>query len=91
MSFALPIEVTSGLSSEQCMTLWLKLQAAYDDLLITAFKMKVGPDGDWKAEYRRWYEADRAEHDRGLVQMLTELDRRLHLMNLRSSPESISK
>ena len=36
----------------------------------------IGPDGDLKAAYRKWYAQQMEEHDRTILHMMREFERR---------------
>lgn len=74
--WVLPPSLTEGLTSGQCVQLWLHMTEAYSNLVIAAIKMKVGESGDWRSPYRQWYAAEMEKHDHELVHMLQELSRR---------------
>jgi hypothetical protein len=76
LALTLPDEIMDGLSPGQRIALWAKAGDAYEDLLITAIQMKIGPDRDWKPEYRRIRAVEMEEHSRMLVHMLQELGQR---------------
>lgn len=56
--------------------LWMDLVDACDELLLAGLRREVGPDGDVQAAYRRWYAFQMEEHDRMIVQMIENLNRR---------------
>jgi hypothetical protein len=45
--------------------------------LLAGLRREIGPDGDLQAAYRRWYEARMEEHDRTMIHMVEEFNRRL--------------
>ena len=47
-----------------------------EQLVLSALRREIGPDGDLKAAYRRWYEEQSEEHYQTLVHMAEEFDRR---------------
>jgi hypothetical protein len=52
------------------------LMNACDQFLLAGLRRKIGPDGDLAAAYRQWYEAQMEEHDRTMLHMMAEFDRR---------------
>ncbi len=55
---------------------WLGMLASGERLLIAGFQHKVGPDGDWKAEYSRWLEHSEADRLRHRIRRARELQSR---------------
>jgi hypothetical protein len=49
---------------------------ACDQFLLAGLRREIGPDGDLKAAYRKWHEQQMEEHDRALVHMMEEFQRR---------------
>jgi hypothetical protein len=43
---------------------WLSLLDISEKLLLAGMRLRIGPDGDLKAAYRRWYGEQMDEHDR---------------------------
>lgn len=43
--------------------------------VLARLRVEIGPDGDLKAAYRRWYEEEMRQHTEGLIQMLKNLHR----------------
>jgi hypothetical protein len=62
-----------GTTAAQRVAMWLELTEACDELLISALRRRVGPNGDLKAAYAKSYDAWRQEHDRALSRMLRRL------------------
>jgi hypothetical protein len=62
---------------EERFLIWVDLMRACDAFLLAGLRREIGPAGDLEAAYRRWYEQQRAEHDRTVIQMLQKFDRRL--------------
>jgi hypothetical protein len=60
----------------QCVKAWFDLMDFCEELLLSGLRHDVGPNGDLRAAYRRWYAEQNDEHDRTIVRMLTELSRR---------------
>jgi hypothetical protein len=54
---------------EQCIALWVDLMNACEEFLLAGLRREVGPDGDLKAAYRKWYADWQEEHDRMLLAM----------------------
>jgi hypothetical protein len=56
--------------------LWRDAVDASELFLLAGLRRKIGPDGDLKAAYRRWYEQHMKEHDRMLARLGHEFSRR---------------
>jgi hypothetical protein len=54
----------------------MDLLDACDQLLQAGLRRQIGPDGDLRAAYRRWYSEQMGEHDRMMVQLMQEFQRR---------------
>jgi hypothetical protein len=59
----------SGTSSavqpvQGCGSEWLSLLDISEKLFLAGMRRRIGPDGDLKAAYRRWYNERMDEHDR---------------------------
>ena len=63
-------------TSEQLTHAWLDLCEASEAFLIAGLRAKVGPEGDWRQAYRRWYSQRMEEHDRTVATMLANLSAR---------------
>jgi len=61
---------------QQRISLWLDLMAACDQLVLAGLRREIGPSGDLRAAYRRWYAEQMEEHDRMIFHLAAELDRR---------------
>jgi hypothetical protein len=68
--------VPKDATPQQCIAMWLDLLDACDQFLLAGLRRDIGPDGDLKAAYRRWYAEQMEEHDRMMIHLLSELDRR---------------
>jgi len=60
----------------QCIAMWLDLMGACEQFLLAGLRREIGPDGDLKAAYRRWYAEQMEEHDRTIAHMMAEFKRR---------------
>jgi hypothetical protein len=69
--------VPEGTTPQQCIAMWLDLLDACDQFLLAGLRREIGPDGDLKAAYRRWYAEQMEEHDRMIFHMAEEFTRRL--------------
>ncbi len=61
---------------EQCIALWTDLMRACEQSLLAGLRREIGPEGDLKAAYRRWYAEQMEEHDRVMLHMMREFRRR---------------
>jgi hypothetical protein len=61
---------------EKRIELWASLVDACEAFLISGLKDRVGPEGDWQAAYRDWYERRAQDHERAQIQFLENLSRR---------------
>jgi hypothetical protein len=52
------------------------LMNACEQLLLAGLRRDIGPEGDLAAAYRRWSEQQREEHDRDLLRMIDNFNRR---------------
>jgi hypothetical protein len=68
-------QVPPDATPAECVEAWLDLMNACDELLMAGLRREVGPDGDVRAAYRRWYWQQMEEHDRAMYRMLERLDR----------------
>jgi hypothetical protein len=60
----------------QCITVWLDLMNVCEKLLLAGLRREIGPEGDLKAAHRRWYAEQMEEHDRTMLRMMAEFERR---------------
>jgi len=69
-------QVPADATPEQCIRLWVDLMDACEQFLLAGLRRQVGPHGDLRAAYRRWYAEQMEEHDRTMLQMMREFQRR---------------
>ncbi|HEX7379722.1 MAG TPA: hypothetical protein VF278_21540 [Pirellulales bacterium] len=67
-------QVSSAATPSQCVEMWIDLMNACDEFLLAALRREIGPDGDLRAAYRRWYWRQMEDHDQALFRMLRRLD-----------------
>jgi hypothetical protein len=60
----------------QCLRLWLDLMGTWEQFLLAGLRRDIGPEGDPRAAYRRWYAGQMEEHDRMMVHLMQEFARR---------------
>ena len=49
--------------------MWVDLMDACEQFLLAGLRREIGPDGDLKAAYRKWYAEQMEEHDRMIRRM----------------------
>jgi hypothetical protein len=65
-----------GLPGSRGIELWAECFDTCEEFLLAGLRRQVGPDGDVRAAYRRWYAEQAAEHDRTMLHLLEEFERR---------------
>jgi hypothetical protein len=68
--------VPPSATPQQCIAMWVDLVDACDQFLLAGLRREIGPDGDLKAAYRKWYAERMEEHDRMLFHLMAEFERR---------------
>ncbi len=63
----------TDISPDQRIAVWIDLMETADELLLAGLRREVGPDGDLREAYRRWFAGYRAEHDKANKQMMEKL------------------
>jgi hypothetical protein len=61
---------------EQCLRLWLDLMGTCEQFLLAGLRREIGPDGDLREAYRRWYAEQMEEHERMMLHLMEEFARR---------------
>jgi hypothetical protein len=64
------------LTPEQRVALWVDLMDTAEELLLAGLRREVGPKGDVREAYRRWYAEQMEEHDRAMRRTAANLYRR---------------
>ena len=62
--------VPSHATPQQCIAMWVDLMNACEQFLLAGLRREIGPDGDLKAAYRKWYAQQMEEHDRTVRRMV---------------------
>ena len=62
-------QVPADATPEQCIRMWVDLMDAAEQFLLAGLRREIGPDGDLKAAYRKWYAEQMEEHDRMIRRM----------------------
>jgi len=68
--------IPEGATPSECIALWADLYDACEQFLLAGLRREIGPEGDLRAAYRRWYAEAMEEHDRTVLHMMQELQRR---------------
>jgi hypothetical protein len=68
--------IPDNLTPTQRIALWMGVMKICEQFLLAGLRREIGPNGDLRAAYRRWYAAQMEEHDRTIRRMLEELSRR---------------
>jgi hypothetical protein len=67
--------VRKSATPQQYISMWVDLMNACEQLLLAGLRREIGPQGDLKAAYQKWYAEQMEEHDRTMLRMLARLDR----------------
>jgi hypothetical protein len=62
--------------AEQKIALWAEMVDEGDQFLMASLRRRLGPNADVQAAFLEWLDRRNAEHDRAVVQMITNLRRR---------------
>ncbi len=62
-----------NISLDQRIAVWIDLMDTADELLLAGLRREVGPDGDLREAYRRWFADYRADHDKANRRMMEKL------------------
>jgi hypothetical protein len=54
----------------------MDLMHTCDQFLLAGLRREIGPDGDLAAAYRRWYWGEMEKHDRMMLHLMEEFQRR---------------
>lgn len=73
---ALSPSLPRNATPDQCIRAWIDLMHTCDEFLLAGLRREIGPDGDLIAAYRRWYAEEMERHDRMMLHMMEEFDRR---------------
>jgi hypothetical protein len=68
--------IPDHLTPDQCVALWADVVDAGEALLLAGLRRQIGPEGDIREAYRRWYAEQMEEHDRWMRQLAENLYRR---------------
>ncbi len=68
-------EAPPDATPQKCIADWVDLMKSCDKFLLAGLQREVGPHGDLRAAYRKWYAEHREEHDRTLARLIRGLQR----------------
>ncbi|OHB72139.1 MAG: hypothetical protein A2V70_07480 [Planctomycetes bacterium RBG_13_63_9] len=68
--------VPEDATPEECIRIWVDLMDACEQFLLAGLRREIGPHGDLKAAYRRWYAEQMEEHDQMIRRMAERLNAR---------------
>jgi hypothetical protein len=68
--------VPAGLPASRGIELGAEWLDTCEEFLLAGLRRQVGPGGDVLAAYRQWYAEQMVEHDRMMLHLLEEFDRR---------------
>jgi hypothetical protein len=60
----------------QYIAAWADLTDACEQFLLAGLRREIGPDGDLKAAYGKWYAERMQQHDQAMLRMMAEFERR---------------
>jgi hypothetical protein len=67
--------VPKSATPQQCIAAWVDLMDACEQFLLAGLRREIGPDGDLKAAYRKWYAEQMEEHDREMLRFMENFAR----------------
>jgi hypothetical protein len=65
--------IPDSLTPDQCLAAWADLMDASEALVLAGLQREVGPGGDIREAYRRWYAEQMEEHDRWMRRLAENL------------------
>src|SRR5690349_6246890 len=68
--------IPNHLTSDQRVAAWADLMDASEELLLAGLARQIGPDGDLREAYRRWYVRRMEDHDQAVRELADNLYRR---------------
>ena len=66
--------VPESATPQQCIAMWVDLMNACEQFLLAGLRREIGPDGDLKAAYRKWYAEQMEEHDQMMWHLMERFD-----------------
>lgn len=71
-----PPDLAPSATPAQCIQAWVEWMDLCEQFLPAGLRREIGPEGDLRGAYRRWYAEQMEEHDRTMVHLASELQRR---------------
>ena len=68
--------LSEELTPEQGIRLWVDLMDTCEQFLLAGLRRAIGPEGGLRAAYRERYREHMEEHDRTIIRMIEEFNRR---------------
>lgn len=68
--------VPPGLPASRGIELWAEWLDTCEEFLLAGLRRQVGLGGDLRTAYRQWYAEQMTAHDRTMLHLLEEFDRR---------------
>jgi hypothetical protein len=68
--------IPDHLTPDQRVAASAELMDASEELLLAGLSRQIGPDGDLRRAYRRWYERQMEDHDQAMRESAENLYRR---------------
>jgi hypothetical protein len=68
--------IPDRLTPDQRLALWVDVLDTGEEFLLAGLRREVGPDGDIREAYRRWWARQSEEHDKAMRLMAANLYRR---------------
>ena len=68
--------IPDHLTADQRVAAWADLMDASEELLLAGLTRQIGPDGDLREAYRRWYVREMEDHDQAMRVLADNLYRR---------------
>ena len=70
------LSIPDHLTADQRVAAWADLMDASEELLLAGQARQIGPDGDLREAYRRWYVRQMEDHDQAMRDLANNLYRR---------------
>jgi hypothetical protein len=67
--------VIAAMTPGQRIAHWAELMDAFEQEVLECLRREIGPTGDLKAAYRRWYQEQMKEHDEAMFRMMRRMSR----------------
>jgi hypothetical protein len=73
--YSLP-PIPDDFTPEMGFRMWRDVMNASEQFLLAGLRREIGPDGDLKTAYRKWYKGQMEEHDKMIYHLMEELSKR---------------